>query len=116
MAKGSARPAFADPVAQSVEQLTFNQWVAGSIPAGITSESLVTSSSGAFLLRDTVAVYARQAGRLERGILPRDYAVRGSSAPLCCASYKKSMISSAINILFRSLPVTSRKIPSSSNL
>ena len=25
-----------DPVAQVVEQLTFNQWVAGSSPAGIT--------------------------------------------------------------------------------
>ncbi len=25
------------PVAQSVEQLTFNQWVAGSIPAGLTN-------------------------------------------------------------------------------
>jgi hypothetical protein len=34
-----------DPVAQLVEQLTFNQWVAGSNPAGITMQDNAAQDS-----------------------------------------------------------------------
>lgn len=37
------------PVAQLVEQLTFNQWVTGSNPVGLTTQSLKHPVSGIFL-------------------------------------------------------------------
>ncbi len=39
-------PSRAGPVAQSVEQLTFNQQVAGSIPAGLTRFQQIRLASG----------------------------------------------------------------------
>ena len=60
-----------EPVAQSVEHLTFNQGVAGSIPAGLTREikEIVTNNSNkSALFQPWGNIWGNIVGRIRKGL------------------------------------------------